>query len=97
MSLEMFLKYLISTNVYSNEAPGIILRFKFPNNYGASVINNKASYGHPKSYEIAVLYDDEIYYIISSQGDNGYRVTRKNMYRTMDTNRWGYLFLVYQV
>tara|TARA_R100001594_G_scaffold113187_1_gene148037 strand:+ start:2598 stop:2882 length:285 start_codon:yes stop_codon:yes gene_type:complete len=62
MSLEMFLKYLISTNVYSNEAPGIILRFKFPNNYGASVINNKASYGHPKSYEIAVLYDDEIYY-----------------------------------
>ena len=34
---------------------------------------------------------------IPSQGDNGWVITRKNMYQTMDTNRWGYLFLVYQV
>ena len=58
-------------------------------------------YGHGANVTTSATYNgggsDEIYYIISSQGDNGYRVTRKNMYRTMDTNRWGYLFLVYQV
>ena len=40
---------------------------------------------------------DQLSTTIPSQGDNGWVITRKNMYQTMDTNRWGYLFLVYQV
>ena len=62
MNLEMFLKYLINTNTYSKEAPGIMLRFRFPNNYGASVVKHKGSYGYPESYEIGILYNDELYY-----------------------------------
>lgn len=62
MNLEMFFKYLISTNAYSKEDAGIMLRFRFPNNYGASVVKHKGSYGYPESYEIGILYNDELYY-----------------------------------
>ena len=61
MDLTMFFKYLIGTNTYTKEAPGIMLRFRFPNNYGASVVKHKGSYGYPELYEIAILYNDELY------------------------------------
>ena len=59
----MFFKYLISTNIYTKEDAGIMLRFRFPNNYGASVVKHKGSYGYNEGlYEIAILYNNELYY-----------------------------------
>ena len=67
-------------------------------NEGSTTIN---FYGHGADIATSTTYSgggsDTLSYILQSQGDNGYIVTRKNMYQTMDTNRWGYLFLVYQV
>ena len=58
-------------------------------------------YGHGANITTSDSYtgggSDEIQYAINNIGDNGFRLTRKNMYQTMDTNRWGHLFLVYQV
>ena len=58
-------------------------------------------YGHGSDIATSTQYtgggSDTLSQVLQSQGDNGYVVTRKNMYQTMDTNRWGYLFLVYQV
>ena len=63
MNFEMFLKYLISTNTYMKKAPGIMLRFRFPNNYGASVVKHEGSYGYNEGlFELGILYDDELYY-----------------------------------
>lgn len=43
--------------------PGIQYIFKFPNGYGASVIQNYGSYGYDcGEWELAVLYDDHITY-----------------------------------
>jgi hypothetical protein len=59
---EMFLKYLIRTPkvVFDN---AISLRFRFPNNYGASVIQNDHSYGGKEGlFELAILYNDNIHY-----------------------------------
>ena len=69
MDLAMFFRYLINTNTYSKKAPGIMLRFRFPNNYGASVVKHKGSYGYPESYEIGILYNDELYYHSSIAND----------------------------
>ena len=58
-------------------------------------------YSHGANITTSTYYSgggsDEIQYPLASPGDNGYRITRKNMYKTMETNRWGHLFLVYQV
>ena len=56
-------------------------------------------YAHGSDISTTSYYrtDDELTNVLPSNGDNGYVITRTNMYRTMDTNRWGYLFLVYQV
>ena len=63
--------------------------------------NQMYFYGHGANLTTTTYYtgggSDDLQYQLSSVGDNGYRITRKNMYKTMDTNRWGHLFLVYQV
>jgi len=40
---------------------------------------------------------DELHFFLGAQGDDGFVMTLQNMYRTMDTNRYGHLFVVYQV
>ena len=66
-------------------------------NEGSTTIN---FYSHGADLSTTSYYRDtydDLQSTIPSSGDNGWVITRKNMYQTMDTNRWGYLFLVYQV
>ena len=65
-------------------------------NEGSTTIN---FYAHGSDISTTSYYRtyDELSTTIPSSGDNGFVITETNMYRTMDTNRWGYMFLVYQV
>ena len=58
-------------------------------------------YGHGASLTTTVKYTsggaDTLSFMLGSQGDSGYRMILKNMYQTMDNNRYGHIFLVYQV
>ncbi len=65
-------------------------------NEGSTQINFYAQASDLSTTSYYRTYDD-LSITIPSSGDNGWVITRKNMYRTMDQNRWGYLFLVYQV
>jgi hypothetical protein len=66
-------------------------------NEGSTQIN---FYAHGSDISTTSYYRDtytDLQSTIPSSGDNGWVITRKNMYDTMEQNRWGYLFLVYQV
>ena len=53
-------EYLIETNRHMG---GIQKVYKFPNGYGASVIQHKGSYGYQKGlWEVAVLFHGELCY-----------------------------------
>ena len=53
-------EYLIETNKHNG---GIQKVYKFPNGYGASVIQHRGSYGYQKGlWEVAVLFHGELCY-----------------------------------
>lgn len=55
--LKNFDKYLIMDTIFLG---GILKRYRFENNYGASIIRNKQSRGHEKGlFELAVLKFDK--------------------------------------
>lgn len=51
----------MKTRTNDVELQGVSFRFRFSNNYGASVIKNRISYGHAEDlWELAVIeFDDE--------------------------------------
>tara|TARA_R100001440_G_scaffold39882_2_gene59467 strand:+ start:195 stop:911 length:717 start_codon:yes stop_codon:yes gene_type:complete len=65
-------------------------------NEGSTTINFY-SYGADLSTTSYYRTYTDLQSTIPSNGDNGWVITRRNMYQTMAANRWGYLFLVYQV
>ncbi len=61
LNYEGFEQYLVSEG--GNFFGGLAYEFKFENNYGASIIKHKFSYGNDDDlFELAVLYDGKITY-----------------------------------
>jgi hypothetical protein len=60
-------EYLIEKNKMMG---GIQKVYKFPNGYGASVIQHKGSYGYVKGqWEVAVLHEEQLCYSTSITSD----------------------------
>ncbi len=68
LKYEGFEQYLVSGR--DNFFGGLSYEFRFENNYGASVIKHKFSYGNEDDlFELAVLYDGKITYSTEITGD----------------------------
>lgn len=75
---EKFMQY--KTDEYIDELDGIHYIFKFPNNYGASVVKGRYTYGGPKDlWEMALIF----FY-----GDDDYELTYE---KDFDDDVKGYL------
>ncbi len=54
-------KYLVFAS--NDFMGGLAYKFRFPNNYGASVVKHRGSYGNRDDlFELAVMYRDELNY-----------------------------------